>query len=243
MSARFLHSHGPVEPFHSESKIDPLGVSVTRHDAASGEPRVFKEDVRGVDHGAFGAVLAETVAALGDAAIQYLLIGGIASSGFGRPRWTHDIDVLVRPEDAERTLEVLGAHAFETERTDSRWIYKAFKHDVMVDVIFRPAGGFHLDEEMLGRAVPKVFLDHMIKCIPPEDLLVMKAVVHDEGGPRHWHDALAILSSTDLDWEYLLRRAARGPRRVLSLLIYAHSLDLLVPNRVIKALHQRIYES
>lgn len=218
-------------------------ISITRHDAASGEPRVFHEETHGVEHRNFAAVLHEAVTSLERAGIPYVLIGGIASSGFGRPRWTHDIDIMVRPEDAEQALLVLAASDFATERTDTRWIYKAFKSDVMVDIIFRPAGGFYLDAEMVMRAVQKTFVGTQVKFIPPEDLLVMKAVVHDEGGPRHWHDALAILSGTELDWDYLLRRSVRAPRRVLSLLVYAHSLDLLVPNRVIRALHQRIYES
>jgi hypothetical protein len=216
---------------------------ITRHDAASGEARVFREDTRGIEHTAFAAVLGDAVDGLDEAAIPYALIGGIASSGFGRPRWTHDIDILVRPEDAERTLVMLSERGFETERTDTWWIYKGLKSDVLVDVIFRPSGGTYLDAEMIGRAVDREVAGHRVKFIPPEDLLVMKAVVHAEGCPRHWHDALAIIATTDLDWDYFLRRAARAPRRALSLLIYAHSLDLLVPNRVIRALHQRIYEN
>jgi hypothetical protein len=40
----------------------------------------------------------------------------------------------------------------------------------------------------------------------------------------------------ELDWDYLLKRARRGPRRVLGLLLYAQSLDLLVPDKAIKSL-------
>jgi hypothetical protein len=113
----------------------------------------------------------------------------------------------------------------------------------MIDLIFRPKGDVYLDDEMIARALDKPFFGHSVKFIAAEDLLVMKAIVHDEGSPRHWHDALAIIAKTDLDWDYLLRRTVRSPRRVLALLVYAHSLDLLVPNRVIRALHHRIYES
>jgi hypothetical protein len=70
----------------------------------------------------------------------------------------------------------------------------------------------------------------------------MKAVVHDEEGPRHWHDALGIIMGTNLDWDYLERRASRAPRRVLSLLLYAHSIDLSVPNGVIRRLFAKVYE-
>src|SRR5690606_27309968 len=113
----------------------------------------------------------------------------------------------------------------------------------MVDIIFRSTGGIHLDTEMVERAVHGHFLGHRVRFIPPEDLLIMKSVVHSEESPRHWHDALGIIARCPLDWEYLQRRAQRAPRRVLSLLIYAHSLDLMVPNQVIRELFAKVYES
>lgn len=57
-----------------------------------------------------------------------------------------------------------------------------------------------------------------------------KALVHTEDSPRHWHDALALLTRSDLGWLYLIRRARHGPKRVLSLLLYAQSVDLPVPD-------------
>lgn len=189
----------------------------------------------------FSVVLGEAVDALERAGLPYALIGGVASSGFGRPRSTRDIDLFVKPEDAPRALDLLAETGFRAERTDPRWLFKAFKHDIMVDIIFRSTGNIYLDDEMLGRAVRHEFHGHAARFIPPEDLLIMKAVVHDEAGPRHWHDALAVIASRELDWDYLIRRAQRAPRRVLSLLVYAHSLDLLVPNRVIRALVEQVY--
>jgi hypothetical protein len=67
--------------------------------------------------------------------------------------------------------------------------------------------------------------------------VVVKALAHDEESSRHWFDALGIVAGGDLDWEYLVRRAAKGPRRVLSLLLYATSVDLVVPPSVIRRLH------
>jgi hypothetical protein len=70
----------------------------------------------------------------------------------------------------------------------------------------------------------------------------MKAVAHDEATPRHWHDALGLLGSFDLDWDYLLLRSGRAHCRVLSLLLYAKSLDYFIPGRVIQALCRRVTE-
>ena len=196
----------------------------------------------GADESLFSAVLADTVAALDGEEVPYVFMGGIGSATYGRPRWTHDIDVFVRPEDANRALRVLAAGGFRTEQTYSDWLYKAFKHDVMVDVIFKSLGGILLDEEMLARARVADFCGHRLSIMAPEDLLVIKAIVHDEHMPRHWHDALAIVSRCSLDWDYLIRRARRhGPRRVLSLLLYAQSNDLVVPAGPVRALFEAVF--
>jgi hypothetical protein len=51
---------------------------------------------------AFLEVLAEAIAAVEGAEVPYLVIGGVASAALGRPRWTHDIDLFVLPQDADR---------------------------------------------------------------------------------------------------------------------------------------------
>ena len=194
------------------------------------------------DDDLFGAVLTETVAALDRAQVRYVFMGGIGAATHGRPRWTHDIDVFVRPEEAERALRVLAHVGFRTEKTFPDWLYKAFKHDVMVDVIFQSVGGILLDEEMLERAQVEDFRGHRLRIMAPEDLLVIKAIVHDEHTPRHWHDALALVSRCELDWDYLVRRARRhGARRVLSLLLYAQSNDLVVPAGPVRALFDEVF--
>src|SRR5690606_20192665 len=148
-----------------------------------------------------------------------------------------------RPTAAETALDVLAKAGFDTEHTDATWLFKAFKHGVLVDVIFRSTGGFYLDDEMIARSVEREYLEHRVRLLAPEDLLVIKAAVHDEEGPRHWHDALGVIGVNGLDWDYLLRRARQAPRRVLSLLVYAHALDRHVPNHVVRELYREIYES
>jgi len=199
------------------------------------------EDELCSDDETFSQILRDTVALLEAASVPYLLIGGIASTGHGRPRWTHDIDLLVKPEDAMRALVCLERAGYRTEKPDPRWLYKAFKQNVIIDIIFRSTGEVRLDQEMLARGVELEFMGCRARFAPPEDLLVMKVLVHDEDGTRHWHDALGLIAGNNLDWDYLLRRARRAPRRVLSLLIYAHSRDLQVPNKVIRALFEEIY--
>jgi hypothetical protein len=96
----------------------------------------------------FDRALNATVEALEEAKIKYLFIGGIASGGLGRPRTTHDIDVFVRPEDADTALRFLSKRGFKVERTDPNWLYKGYRDGVLVDVIFKSKGEIYLDTEM-----------------------------------------------------------------------------------------------
>ena len=195
-----------------------------------------------VDDDLFEVVLTETIEVLDGEGVPYIFMGGIGAATHGRPRWTHDIDVFVRPEDAGWALRALAGAGFRTEQTFPDWLYKAFKHDVMVDVIFKSLGGILLDDEMLERAQEEDFRGHRARIMAPEDLLVIKALVHDEHMPRHWHDALAIVSRCALDWDYVVRRARRhGARRVLSLLLYAQSNDLVVPAGPVRALFEAVF--
>jgi hypothetical protein len=187
-----------------------------------------------VDDATFFAVLEETVAVLAGTDIPHLFMGGLASAALGRPRWTHDIDVFVRPDDAGRTLEAFRSAGFRTQETNPAWLSKALKDRVLVDVIFVSAGGVLLDEEMVARARHAHVEGCRVPVIAAEDLVVIKALVHKEHSSRHWFDALALLRREDLDWAYLVRRARQhGPLRVLSLLYYARSNDQVVPDHVI----------
>jgi len=179
----------------------------------------------------FHLTLDEAIAAMRGADIPFLIIGGIASAVMGRDRGTRDVDLFVRPEDARRTLEALEFAGFETKVAFPHWLYKGFKRDVLCDVIFRSSKDVLLDDEMLRRAQEREFRGHVLPIAPPEDLLIMKAVASDEDTPRYWYDALGIIAhAEELDWDYLVRRARQhGVRRILSLLIYAQSNDLVVP--------------
>jgi predicted nucleotidyltransferase len=189
----------------------------------------------------FNRTLADTVTALEEARIQYCFIGGIASHGLGRPRATHDIDVFVRPEDTEIALRALSKHGFRTERTDPSWLYKGWKENVLVDVIFKSKGEIYLDAEMYQRSIHAEFHGKSLRLVAPEDLLIIKASAHSELCPGHWHDALALIAHANLDWSYLIHRAKRAPRRVLSLLIYATSNDIQVPKHVTDEIFRMVF--
>ena len=189
----------------------------------------------------FLRVLDEALDALGKASIPFLLIGGVGSAVYGRDQGTRDIDVFVRPETARKVLEVLGARGFDTKEVAERWLSKAIKHGVLVDVIFRSSRDILLGDDMLARARVMPFRGRMVPIAPPEDLIVMKACAMSEDTSRYWYDAVSIIAHTQLDWDYLVARAREhGARRLLSLLLFATSLDIVVPSEPIETLHEAI---
>jgi len=181
------------------------------------------------DQERFRRVLADAQEALREAAVPFALLGGVASCVYGRPRWTHDIDIFVRPHDARNALGVLADAGFETARHDETWIYKAVKDDVLVDVLFKAEGDVYFDDEMAGRSRQVEFEGVAVTAVAPEDLLIVKVLAHKEETSRYWFDALSIVARSDLDWGYLLRRARIAPARVLSLLVYAVSSGMAIP--------------
>jgi predicted nucleotidyltransferase len=188
------------------------------------------------------SVLADLVDALHGSGLRALLMGGIGSAAQARPRITDDIDLFVHVEDADDLIEHLGRNGFEVERTDPRWLYKARRHGVLVDVIFRSSGDIYLDQQVLDHARVGTYKGIDVPMVAAEDLLVIKAVTASEHTPHHWYDALGLIALAELDWSYLLERARRcGPRRVLSLLLYAESSDLAVPPAVVRDLFHVVH--
>jgi len=204
-------------------------------------PETAIEVTEADDGDLFLRVLDEALEALHTAEIPFLLIGGIGSAVYGRDQGTRDIDVFVRPETARRVLEELGARGFETKEVAERWLSKAMKHGVLVDVIFRSTRDILLGDEMLRRSRVMPFRGREVPLAPPEDLVVMKACAMSEDTSRYWYDAVSIIAHSELDWDYLVARAREhGARRLLSLLLFATSLDIVVPSEPIETLYDAI---
>ncbi len=192
--------------------------------------------VREVTDDEYREVLAICVRVMADSGIPHCFIGGLASAIYGRRRSSHDLDLFVRPEDADRTLKALAGNGFEVERSDPDWIFKAERGGLLVDVIFRSSDGTLLDPELENHIRLVDHLGLRIPVIPPEDLLITKVSAFREDTPRQWFDCLAVLDHLEPDWAYLVERARGKPHRVLSLLLFAASNGCRVPGDVLKEL-------
>jgi Uncharacterised nucleotidyltransferase len=155
--------------------------------------------------------LKRVAAALRDDDVPFLLGGGLAAWAWGGPGTGHDLDVMVKPEDADRALEALEKAGMRTEKPPEGWLYKAWDGDVLVDVIFRPVGR-DVDQSLFDRA------EHLeVNAVPMdvmsvEDVLVTKLLAvdeHDLDYERHLEFARALRER--IDWQDVRRRTDGSP--------------------------------
>ena len=149
--------------------------------------------------------------ALRDADVPHALGGGLACWARGGPETEHDVDFLVKPEDAERALAALADAGLRTERPPEGWLLKAYDGDVMVDLIFEPQGG-PVDDAMLGRAEELEVHAMRLQVIPLEDVLVQKLLALTEQDPDY-SSVLEIARSVreQIDWDEVRRRTNGYP--------------------------------
>ena len=118
-------------------------------------------------------------AALRDAGIPYILGGGLAAWARGGPESGHDVDFLVKPEDAERALEALAQAGMRPERPPEGWLVKAYDGDVLLDLIHEPATG-PVTDDVIERAEELEILSMNMRVMALEDVLVTKLLALDE---------------------------------------------------------------
>ena len=164
------------------------------------------------DLNAMVATLKKAAGALREAGVPFMLGGGLASWARGGPESDHDLDLMVRPEDADEALATLAAAGLRPERPAEGWLYKAWDdNEVLVDLIFAPTGVAIADEtferadEMEVQAVP-------MKVMSIEDVLVTKLLALDEQS-LDYKPLLQIARALreQIDWEEVRARAAGSP--------------------------------
>jgi predicted nucleotidyltransferase len=135
--------------------------------------------------------LKKSAAILRESGVPFALGGGLAVWARGGPENDHDLDLMVKPEDAERALETLEEAGLRTERPPEDWLLKAYDGPVLIDLIFRPASG-EVDDEMLNRAELLEVSATQMCVLSLEDVIVTK---------------LLALNATHLDYKAVLELA------------------------------------
>lgn len=171
-----------------------------------------------------GEAFAPLSAALDRASVRYAIGGSWASTAFGEPRLTNDVDIIAdfTAESLDRFLSILP-EAFFADPEEAR---SAFQRGAPFNVIYMPmafkfdffcARAFPLGEKELDRAV---FLggsglsEAPVPFVTPEDILLAKLHWFRRGGEVsnvQWRDVQGIVRSRHgtLDREYLLESAGK----------------------------------
>jgi hypothetical protein len=176
------------------------------------------------------ATLKRTVGALREAGVPFLLAGSLASWARGGPPSRHDLDVIVKPADAERALEALGQRGMRAERPVEEWLLKAWDGDVLVDLIFCPRG-LEVTDELLERSEELHVLGTTMPVLALEDLLASKLMALDE----HRLDLAPVLQIAralreQIDWQ-ALRHRTRGSAFADAFFALVEGLGITEPAR------------
>lgn len=151
------------------------------------------------------------VAALREARVRFLLGGSLAAWARGGPEPQHDLDLMVKPADAEAALRAFEAAGMRTERPPEEWLYKAWHGDVLIDLIFQPSG-LELTDDVFERSELIAVLAVETPVMALEDVLSTKLHALGEHA-LDYTDLLAIARSVreQIDWPSLRARTADWP--------------------------------
>jgi hypothetical protein len=150
-------------------------------------------------------------AAMRDAAVPYLLGGGLACWARGGPPTEHDVDFFVRLEHAEAALEALVEAGLRPERPPEGWLLKAYAGEHLVDLIFSPAGGA-VDEGFFERAEEIEVAAQRMPVASLGDVVATKLMALNEQDP----DVSSVLEIArslreQVDWEFVRARTEESP--------------------------------
>ncbi len=178
-------------------------------------------DEEEVSFEAIEGALKRTSRVLEAAGVPFLLAGSLAAWARGGPETRNDLDLMLRPEDAERAREALAADGMKTERPPEQWLFKAWDGEVLVDLIFEilsiadESGATErdpVDDELFSRGEDLKVFGVLIRAMSLEDLMVTKLLAL-EPNALDYGGSLAIARSLreEIDWDVVRSRTAESP--------------------------------
>jgi hypothetical protein len=181
--------------------------------------------------------------------IPFLVGGAYAFSYYtGIIRHTKDLDLFVRPGDAQAVLGVLARAGHRTEMCFSHWLGKVFEGTDFVDIIFSSGNGLcRVDDGWFQHAIEAEVLGARQRLAPAEEMIWQKAYImererFDGADVNH----LLRARGRHLDWDRLLARFGPHWRLLLAHLVlfgfvYPDDHDN-VPVHVIRTLTARLHD-
>ena len=157
------------------------------------------------------ASMKRAAGALRHAGVPFLLGGGLAAWARGGPQTDHDVDFFVKPDDAQKALDVLVEAGMRAERPAEDWLLKAYDGDVLIDLIFCPSGGT-VDDEWFERGEEIEVLAARMPVASLEDVMATKLLALTEQEP----DFSSVLEMArtvreQIDWKSVQERTGHSP--------------------------------
>ncbi|HLX18801.1 MAG TPA: nucleotidyltransferase [Gaiellaceae bacterium] len=154
----------------------------------------------------------DAVSVLQTCEIPFVLGGGLAGWARGGPRSEHDVDLLIREQDAEEALAALEEAGMRTERPPEGWLVKAWHpNGTLVDLIYSPAGG-PVTDESIERAPMVEVMALRLRVSSLEDLMTTKLLALSEQEPT-FSGVLELARSLreQVDWDEVRARTESSP--------------------------------
>ena len=149
---------------------------------------------------------------LQQAEIPFVLGGGLSAWARGGPKSEHDVDFLLKPDDANAALAAFDTAGWTTQRPPEGWLYKTWhENGALVDLIFNPASG-PITDEIIDRAPIAEVMALRINVSTLEDVLTAKLLAITEQEPDYsavleWARALR----EQIDWDVVRKRTEASP--------------------------------
>jgi hypothetical protein len=158
--------------------------------------------------------------------VPFALAGSFAVYARGGQPCDHDVDFLIRAEDAERVLAALVEVGFRGEVPPEGWLVKVYEEDRLVDLIFTPVQRPVTDETLADVDILPVNAVHM-PVLSATELMIHKMLAYS----THYCDfarglPLARSLREQIDWPRVQRETAHSPF-ARAFLVLLDGLDVL----------------
>jgi hypothetical protein len=143
--------------------------------------------------------------------IPFALMGGFAVYARGGTSSDHDVDFLIREQDAARALAAFADAGFEIERPPEDWLVKAYDDGRLIDLIFRPVERPVTDETLAEAETIQVSGMHL-PVVSASTLMEHKLLAFNQ----HYCDfaramPLARSLREQIDWDRVRRETKQSP--------------------------------
>lgn len=166
-----------------------------------------------------------TAVALLDAGVPFALVGGYAAWARGAPEPSHDADFAVAEDDVDAARAALVAAGLDVQQPAENWLFKAYHHGQLIDVIFRMVGD-PVTHEQLAHADELEVLAVRMPVLQATDIISAKMrVLGEHYCDFTWLLPMARALREQIDWDRV-RGDIEGQPYAMAFMFLADELGL-----------------